>query len=108
MTGTWRIWYTDGTTFGSQDGDPVDAPGIGVVLISQYLDGDRFNVAAPRIESEKDWYIFQHARWYATNLMGLTQACTDGTMFVLKAGRWVTDEFFADCIREASEWEGDA
>ena len=103
----WRIWYADGTTFGSVDGDPVDAPGQGVVLVSQFLNGDRLNVAAPRVESGDDWYIYQHGRWYNTNLMGLTQACADRSVFVLKAGRWVPDEMFADCIREASQWGGD-
>lgn len=35
----WRIYYTDGSTFSSDDGVPEEAPGWGVVVIPQYHDG---------------------------------------------------------------------
>jgi len=36
---SWRIYYSDGTTFSAADGDPYEAPGWGAVIIPQYGGG---------------------------------------------------------------------
>jgi len=36
---SWRIYYSDDSTFSSDDGEPEDAPGWGVVVIPQYGGG---------------------------------------------------------------------
>jgi hypothetical protein len=37
----WRIWYSDGSTFSSENGEPSEAPREGVQAIAERRDGRR-------------------------------------------------------------------
>jgi len=99
----WRIFYADGTTFGSEKGEPKDAPGLGVVVIVQENEtpGER-----PYLQHRTDYYIWRGNRWLGCDLFGLWQY-----LFVEKftfekaflAGQTVENWFFDKLHREAKK-----
>jgi hypothetical protein len=66
---TWRIFYHDGTTFSSDNGDPVDAPSVGVVCIIQG------NIMLGReILNRWDCYFWDGSRWRKSTFGGAFDA----------------------------------
>lgn len=90
----WRIYYSDGSTFDSTQGEPEDAPGLGVVCIVQKCP-DRGRMVMER------WDYYYHRAgasrpWWGADLFGLIDQLTSspkGTQAV-KAGRTVSIEEF--------------
>ena len=64
----WRIYYADGDTFDSAQGEPWDAPVRGVQLIIQRHHDPR---ERPFFQWMKDYYVWKHNRWYACDSDGL-------------------------------------
>lgn len=64
----WRIYYGDGSTFDSSQGEPSDAPAFNVQCIVEN-DPDVGRV----ILADDDWYYFDVAwgRWLKSDLYGL-------------------------------------
>lgn len=99
----WRIYYSDGTTFDSTQGEPKDAPGYGVQVIVQ-RDND------PRIGSylahRGDYYYWKEGRWFAADREGFWLY-----MFVRKyayekvalLGESVGNELYNEILRTAKE-----
>ena len=90
----WRIYYTDDTTFSELDGNPKDAPGLGVVCIVQ-LDPD----TGRSIVSRNDWYCYRldSGTWWGHDLFGLLDQLTNdrpGHVHAVKAGRTVSSPDF--------------
>ena len=109
MERQWRIWYADGTQFSSDDGDPADAPGLGIVVLAQTggNHGNPFTVSAESFKTVHgyDWYIWSDGQWFATNLMGLCQHFVEPGYKVIKMGRWVSEEIWLAAYKEAIEWK---
>ncbi len=53
----WCIFYTDGTTFSSEDGTPEDAPLDGIQVIADKLDGQ------PQYLYDRDFYFWTGDSW---------------------------------------------
>ncbi len=104
----WCIWYTDGATFSSDDGDPQDAPGAGVVVIAQ----DGGNHDDPYVKSGqgfgvvegRDWYLYDRGHWFSSDMAGLVQYVAEPGYKIVKAGRWVPPDVFDTFRDEASRW----
>lgn len=104
----WCIWYADKTTFSSEDGSAADAPGIAVVVIAQDSGspGRRYTVQSQGYQTVHgyDWYIYVDDTWFATNLMGLCQFIAEPGPKIIKMGRWVHPDVFAELMGEAVAW----
>lgn len=54
----WRVYYADGSTFSSVDGNPHDAPFFGIIAVCQ---------PCPDVGLETlhafDWYFYMLGRW---------------------------------------------
>jgi hypothetical protein len=59
----WTVYYIDGSTFSSDDGEPKDAPRQGVALIVQYVP-DR------KVEWKHDTYCWEHGMWIPHDRFG--------------------------------------
>lgn len=66
----WCIFYADGTTFGSDDGEPKVVPGLGVIVIVQEHEtsGER-----PYLQHMTDYYVWLGNRWLGCDLFRLWQ-----------------------------------
>lgn len=60
----WRIYYADGTTFDSSQGEPEDAPATRVILIIQRHEDPR---ERSYFQWRNDYYLFKDKRWYAVD-----------------------------------------
>ncbi len=104
----WCIWYQDGTTFSSDDGEPQDVPGSGIVVIAQ--DGGNHDTPYATAGEQwrtvfgYDWYIFDKNRWFSTNMVGLVQYVTEPGCKIVKVGRWVPHELYEKLRAEAAAW----
>jgi hypothetical protein len=79
----WKIFYTDGTTFSNQDGEPEDAPGWGVIAVAQEDD-----VVGVQIHHQRDFYCFapEFGGWYAVDYFGFAQYLARPGLKVIKVG----------------------
>lgn len=101
----WRIYYDDGTTFDDTQGDPEDAPGLGVVcIVSTCPDLGR------QIMSGWDYYYFRPSAtppWLGADPFGLIDNLTakPRQTRAVKAGRTLpTKEYLAvRAVAEADE-----
>lgn len=76
----WRIYYDDGSTFDSNDGDPDQAPGYGVICIVQ-PDPDVGRTVMRRF----DWYYWnalQSQWWGSSDLFSVLDHVLHRTGFV--------------------------
>lgn len=66
----WRVYYADGTTFSSLDGEPWQAPATGVIVIVQRnpLKGEN-----PYIQHMTDYYVWLGSYWLGCDLLRLYQ-----------------------------------
>jgi len=86
----WRITYSDGSTFSSDDGSPADAPGRGVVLIAQADER-----VGRRIARSMDYYVYDVERfggWQGVDNYGLWDYLSDPGLKIVKFGRWVPND----------------
>ncbi len=60
----WRIYYADGSTFDSVDGEPWQAPATRVVLIIQRHRDPQEHAF---FQWMKDYYIYKHNRWFVVD-----------------------------------------
>lgn len=84
----WRIYYDDGPTFSSEDGDPVDAPAYGVICIVAC------DPAVNRIILNGwDWYYYDGQEWWGGDIYGLLdRLCHRIPTFAVCQGRTVRNE----------------
>ena len=64
----WRIYYDDGSTFDSTEGDPDDAPAFGVqCIVEPDDDGGRV------VLNHFDWYYYnpEAGQWWGSDIHGL-------------------------------------
>lgn len=104
MPPTWRIYYADGSTFDSTQGEPVDAPLDGFICAVGYTAvGKRY------ITHGKNHYIWheEEQEWWAIDWHGILDrvrmfAREDKNPFpAYKEGRMVGDQRFQELMNLA-------
>jgi hypothetical protein len=91
----WRIFYYDGSEYGCEDGPPTEAPGWGVVAISN----------GPAALSGGDgYYCWDNDRWFGMDRMGFFQYLAEPGYKVVKFGRWTETPLFRDIYEKALKW----
>ena len=93
---TWRIWYDNGTTYGSNNGPPEGAPGRGVICIVQ--ESERTG----RVKlSGADYYVWKEGQWMRADIFGLWDYLSDRGHKTVKFGRMVNRGRYNRIMREA-------
>jgi hypothetical protein len=95
----WRIYYGDGTTFSSLDGETEDAPALNVQAIVQ-LDKQ----VGRHIVSRRDFYIYRDGEWYGVDWFGLLDHLMD--LGIVKAGRTLSNEDYERIYMSAASDPG--
>lgn len=88
---SWRIFYDDGATFDSRQGEPHQAPTRGFVCAVGYDErGERY------IMHGWDFYRWDRdaRQWWGMDLFGLMDALHEGRVYAFKEGRTVTRSEF--------------
>ena len=69
----WRIYYADGSTFDSSEGEPEDATAFGVVVIAQTRAPDDVHGLERELQHGWDWYWWHAERgeWWGSDIHGL-------------------------------------
>ena len=86
----WRIYYSDGDTFSSDEGDPGDAPGWSaqIVLVKDEEVGRRLICMS-------DYYIYHDAAWLGVDFVGLMDHLVN-ELCIVKVGRMITKSQWRD------------
>lgn len=91
----FRIYYADNTTY---DGDPFQAPALGVLVIVE-KDPDH----GRRIVAGKDYFVWTGERWYTVDYIGMIDyLIIPGPKRVL-IGRTVPNQQWYDTFKKADE-----
>lgn len=94
----WRIYYADGTIFDSNQGEPCEAPKIGVIVIKQ-ISGEH----GWKLTAYKDFYIYTEHGWWGSDDVGFWQYMfTPGNKVVI-FGTNTNDEEFNAIMKRAGE-----
>lgn len=94
----WRIYYADGSTFDSGQGEPHDAPPEGFVCAVGYDEtGTRY------IMHGWDFYQWDKAssQWWGMDRMGLHDRLRRNLVYAYKEGRTVTKADFQKTMSRA-------
>jgi hypothetical protein len=98
----WRIYYSDGSTFDSEQGSPEDAPSFGVVCIVQ-PDPDRKR----NIMHGWDWYYYNDVEgnapmWWGCDVAGLHDRLLHNLgVRAVKLGRTVSNDVWQKLLKRA-------
>lgn len=87
----WRVYYADGSVFTSQEGEPWDAPRLGVQVVAQERDGDHELVWG------RDHFYYDPGAggWCTTDLFGALTHLATAPRQCLLFGQWMADDRFA-------------
>jgi len=101
VTPAWRIFYDDGSTFSSADGEPHEAPSEGVICAVGYTpdDGERY------IANRGDYYHFHRGegRWWECDLAGLLDRLRNNSeVYAYKEGRRVSKKLWEEILIAAN------
>lgn len=95
----WTIYYDDGSTFTHLNGDPVDAPPFGMVVIAQKP------VDKPRsLIHGTDFYYWNsdEGEWWGTDWTGVLDRMLNRLpLSALLQGRMVSDTKYRETLRRA-------
>ena len=89
MKPDWKIYYGDGTTFSSIDGEPQEAPCGNVMRVAYYDEDNR-----RRQCHGTDYYIYTDGYWYGADIVGLVQYLAEPGFKIVKLGRMVKDSIY--------------
>lgn len=93
----WRIYYDDESTFDSNDGNPADAPGYGIIVIVVY-DHDNGRL----VLNGWDWYYHDGQSWWGADLLGLVdRLCHRLPTIAPSQGRMCSTELFRQTLIKA-------
>ncbi len=92
----WVIEYTDGSTFSNEDGNPADAPGGGVLAVSQ-----EDSTVGRLTYSGNDYYIFSedYGGWMGMDVLGFVQYVMDAGPLIIKLGKGMPTGKFIDVMK---------
>ena len=84
----WKIYYEDGRVFSNEDGQPFDAPRVGVQVIVQGRDGSY------ELVHGKDYFYWEPRRggWYSTDQFGAFDHLIRAERQCLLIGRMLADD----------------
>lgn len=88
----WCIYYGDGSTYSSEDGDSPPARGVQVIL----QDDPSVGVAAV---TGLDYYVRDGERWRPVDIFGLYDFLLDTGLVLF--GRTITSEEYREVMRQA-------
>lgn len=94
----WRIYYSDGSTFDSSDGEPDEAPALGFICAVGYRpNGHRY------IMHGWDHYFYDRdtEQWWGCELTGLIDQLRLNKVYAYKQGRSVESEVFQELMGRA-------
>lgn len=92
----WRIYYSDGSSFSSDQGEPHEAPSEGFVCAVGY------DEAARRyIMHGWDFYCWAENQWWGMDRMGLHDRLRRNAVYAYKEGRTVTRDQFSALMDRA-------
>lgn len=99
----WKIFYDDGTTFSSDDGQPHEAPAFGFICAVGYDErGERYTM--------KGWdhYCFDEEtdQWWGMDLSGLFDRLARNKVYAYKMGRTVSKTRYQEILHQSHEDEG--
>ena len=93
----WRIYYDDGSTFDSDQGEPHDAPSEGFVCAVGYDErGQRY------IMHGWDFYQWSSDQWWGMDRIGLHDRLRRNLVYAYKEGRTVTRTEFEALMSKAN------
>jgi hypothetical protein len=98
---TWRIYYSDGLTFDSSQGEPCEAPAWGVIVIAQSND-----LVGRQLVHQKDYYWWEDA-WFGGNIIGLVDYLTRTECGIVRMGRTITNNQYRGLVQRAAEEQND-
>lgn len=101
MKVTWRIYYSDETTFSSDQGTPQGAPAFGVICII-YPD----SLVGRAIMHGWDWYYWveDDKQWWGSDIYGvLDRLLHNLPLHALKQGRNVSNESYRRIMTAADK-----
>jgi hypothetical protein len=93
----WRIYYDNGSTFDSLQGEPEQAPSIGVICIKHFIENEW------RIQAFTDYYIREKDEWWGADAPGFWQYMFRPGFKVVKFGTNIKDEPFQKIVTQARE-----
>lgn len=95
MNVRWKIFYVDGSTFSNRDGEPEDAPGMGVAAIAQ-----EDEVVGVQIHHGNDFYCCaeEYDGWYALDYFGLAQYLARPGNKIIKMGEVMSTSKYRELI----------
>ena len=98
---SWAIFYDDGSSFSSEDGEPHAAPTEGFICAVGYDERDMRYIC-----QGKDFYCFDllSGCWLELNKEGLLDRLRRNLLYAYKEGRTVSRVEFADITMLAGEW----
>ena len=100
MKTEWRIYYADGSTFDSTEGEPHEAPSVGFIVSVGYDEnGDRY------LMHGWDHYCYDKAssQWWGMDLMGVFDRLRRNVLYAYKEGRTVTKKEWAAITERAHQ-----
>lgn len=77
----WKIYYQDGSTFSSDDGDVSEAPAWGVEVIVEPNE-----LVGRELHVRTDYYLYLKDRWESVDFIGLIDFLAN-ELGILKIGR---------------------
>jgi len=99
----WRIYYDNGSTFDSLQGEPWQAPPSGVVVINQRHENPR---ERSYFQKDGDYYIWELNRWWAVDYGASNRYLYTGFHphpRVSLAGKTVTNETYVQLVKLAGK-----
>lgn len=95
---SWRIYYADGTTYDSTQGEPKDAPSTGVICIKHFIENEW------RISAFVDYYCWElGSEWWGADQAGFWQYMFKPGIKIIKFGTNIPDEPFEKILAQARE-----
>ena len=91
----WRVYYGDGTTYSSQDGEPEDAPPGNVMCVVWYDEDNRRKIAHNAYAYVWDGF------WYGADDAGYWQYMLEPGVKIVKFGRMNKDGKFRKIMSRA-------
>lgn len=98
MRPDWRIYYDDGSTFDSLDGEPHEAPPEGFICAVGYTpEGSRY------IMHGWNFYCYdkETTQWWGCDITGLHDRLRRNVMYAYKEGRTVASVKWQELMNRA-------
>ncbi|MDQ3730312.1 MAG: hypothetical protein M3355_12075 [Actinomycetota bacterium] len=103
----WRVYYGDGSTFSSEDGEPKDAPKRGVQLVARIIDSPNGPQMAYAYRDDFYWWA-EGDGWIGGDHYGFWDYMTQPGAKVVLFGRSIKDSDYREIVdramSECGEW----